>query len=94
LTIQGQRVVGRGSGSGFGLVEIDAPPLAAMFLGPLAAGAFDQDAAHVGGGEEVAAAVPVLGPLGIHQAQVGLVDNQPRRGSPFSPWERGEGATQ
>ena len=42
----------------------------------LAAGLFDEDAAHgLGrGGEEVAAAVPVLGLLRVHQPQVGLVD--------------------
>ena len=36
----------------------------------------DQDAAHgLGrGGEEVAAAVPVLGLLDVHESEVGLVD--------------------
>ena len=66
-----------------------------MAEAPLAAGAFDEDAPHgLGrGGEEVAAAVPVLGPVPTDQPQVGLVDQgrgleglaglllgQPRRG--------------
>src|SRR5262249_47198951 len=46
------------------------------FLGGFATCLVNQDAAHGlgGGGEEVAAAVPVLGLFDIHQAQIGLVD--------------------
>ena len=42
----------------------------------LSAGVLDEDAAHGlgGGGEEVAAAVPLLGLFRVHQAQVGFVD--------------------
>jgi hypothetical protein len=49
---------------------------AAAFVGLLAAGLLDEDAAHglSGGGEEVAAAVPGLRRFGVHQAQVRLVD--------------------
>ena len=49
---------------------------AAPFLVALAAGVFNQDAAHgLGGrGEEVPAAVPVLWPGAGDQAEVGLVD--------------------
>ena len=63
-------------GGELGLVEIDPPPAAAALLPALAAGALDQDAAHgLGrGGEEVAAAVPVPGLLGVDQPEVRLVD--------------------
>src|SRR5262249_16125098 len=57
-------------------LEIDAPPVAAALGTPLAAGAFDEDAAHgLGrGGEEVAAAVPLRRVGRADQAEVGLVD--------------------
>src|SRR5207249_3336776 len=61
--VEVQESVRVGLGYGFGLREVDAPVLAAVLLGPLAAGVLDQDAAHGLGrrGDEVAATVPVLG---------------------------------
>src|SRR5262249_48110865 len=49
---------------------------ATAFRAPLAPGVVDEDAAHGlgGGGEEVAAAVPVLGLLAADQSEVGIVD--------------------
>ena len=57
-------------------VRIPALPPAAILVHRLAAGALDLDAPHrLGrGGEEVAAAVPRLGLLHVHQAQVALAD--------------------
>ena len=82
-----------GSGGGK-LVEVQARATAAPFLALLATGVIDEDAAHgLGrGGEEVAAAVPVLHAVHIHQPHEGLM-NQGRglqrlarffRGQPLS----------
>src|SRR5207237_6131240 len=64
-----------GSGGGE-LVEVQANAIATPFLALLATSIIDQDAAHgLGrGGKEVAAAVPVLGFVRVHQPEVGLVD--------------------
>src|SRR5256885_157356 len=63
------------------LVEVQADPLrgcpiAAPFLALLATSIVDEDAAHGlrRGGEEVAATVPVLRSLDIHQSEVGFVN--------------------
>jgi hypothetical protein len=50
--------------------------VSAVFLPALAAAILDQNAPHSfrGSGEEMAAAVPVLGLLDIHQPEVGFVD--------------------
>ena len=74
--VQGEQVVVR-LGCGGEIRVHRLTPAAAAVLGPrIAAGTFDQDAAHGlgGGGEEVSPAVPVAGLLHIYQAQVGLVN--------------------
>jgi hypothetical protein len=56
------------------LVEVEAATSAPGLAGLLVPGPVDQDPAHgLGGGEEVPAAVPVLGLLPAHQPQVRLV---------------------
>jgi hypothetical protein len=58
--VQGQQVFAELGGGEFADLEVSAPPIAAAFQTALAAGVFDQDAAHgLGGGEEVPPAVPV-----------------------------------
>src|SRR6266567_4105065 len=59
-----------------GLAEFHMHLAAAMFFCFLAPGTFDKDSAHglCGGGEEVAAAVPVLNLLQVHESNVGLMD--------------------
>src|SRR5262249_44470346 len=58
------------------LLEVQADALAAPLLAPLATGVIDEDAAHGlrRGGEEVAATVPVLRSLDVHQPEVGFVN--------------------
>src|SRR5262249_36292919 len=62
-------------GDGIGqVIEIDTAASAAAFLAALVTGPVDQESAHGlgGGGEEVAAAVPVPGPLHVYQARGGV----------------------
>ena len=70
--VQRDEVVGTGLGGGEVRGEIDAQPSAAVLVGLLATGLLDEDASHGlgGGGEDVAAAIPVLGQVYIDQAQV------------------------
>ena len=69
-----------GLGDRLGLREVQALRSPPCFIGLLAAGVVDEDAAHGlgGGGEEMAAAVPVRAPVAADQPQVGFVDQ--RRG--------------
>ena len=59
-----------------GTIQVDAPPLAAMFVPLLAAGVLHQDAAHgLGtGGEEMATMVPVVATGGANEPEVGFVN--------------------
>jgi hypothetical protein len=58
------------------MVEVQGNAIAAPFLRLLATGIINENAAHGLGsrGEEVAPAVPLLGPVHVDQAEVGLVD--------------------
>ena len=73
--------VGDGQFDGqFQAIEHHTLVIAAMLLTALAAGSLDQDAAHgLGRGrEKMAAAVPVLRPFGIYEAQICFVDDRRR----------------
>ena len=65
---------------GLELVEVEPLAVAALFVRRLVPGPLHEDAAHgLGGrGEEVATAVPLLRLLGVHQAEVGLMDQRAR----------------
>ena len=78
--VEGQEVLRGGRGRDVDVVELLACPLAAMLLRPLAAGIFDQDAAHgLGGrGEEVTTALPPLDVIRADQTEIRLVHQ--RRG--------------
>ena len=70
-----------------GLVETQ--PAAAVLVGLLASGLLDKDAAHGLGrrGEEVTAAIPVLGLIDIDQPQVGVMDQgRGLEGLPGTSW--------
>ncbi len=66
--------------TGLDVVEIEPAASASGLLGLLVPGRVDQDTAHGlgGGGEEVPAAVPVLGLLLAHQPQVRLMHQRGR----------------
>ena len=74
--IDGQQVAASLIDGQLSLQQVVPLPAPAVLLGLFASGLIDENAAHGlgGGGEEVAAAVPVLRRFGAHQAQVGLVD--------------------
>src|SRR5262249_21354111 len=74
--VDDQQLIRAGQGNEVRAVQVHPLQTAAPFLASLAAGVVDEDAAHGlgSGGEEVAAAVPVLGLVHVHQPQVRLVD--------------------
>src|SRR5205807_5538587 len=59
-----------------GLVQRDLLLTPAMLVAMFTTGLLDQNPPHGlgGGGEEVAPAVPVLGPVNVHQAEIGFVN--------------------
>ena len=68
-------VVGRFD-HGLGLVQVQPPAGPAVLVAALAAGVLHEDAPHGlrGCGEEVAAAIPALRLIGVHESQVRFVD--------------------
>jgi hypothetical protein len=73
---QGQELVRCDRREEIQVIEVDASPVAAPSLPPLAPGPLDRDAAHrlSGRAEEMAESIPALGCVCIHQSEVRLVD--------------------
>jgi hypothetical protein len=73
--IQGRQILRRPHHR-LGNIQVNTPPLAAMFVPLLAAGVLHRDAAHgLGtGGEEMAAMIPVVATGGADEPEVGFVN--------------------